>query len=923
MPHDEMGQIINEPADTPQNFETSGGGLYHGMAPQTQPDWQSEKSFQEDQEKKEAEDKELETIDKIGNIQTFWEDQNVQMSPQNEGESTDEYYQRLQKETQVQFYPERITPEVKEPVQQEIKKTKVSPDSIKGNYPQPNKPKEQPRVIHPKPISNSHQLERAIITGNPQPDKTENGKLIFNTGGSDDKGNLNNGVRITIEDPKNTTNVLTNPNALTNQKSVDFYRNQERLEPGTYVPSNEDIVLGREKALGEQKQIAQQNVIDSTLSDIETTHKDPDHIGRITSELKKLPQLPKKIDISDRDIRNQQGPDNVINGQAPANPSQIKSGVDLRKELLENIPRTKSTFNSSDYNQAPLPFSKDPNNKDDYIKLTPDNEIPEKDNDEFGFSEKQKEMFNELMQQQLHLQTLEKLIEEARNDKSTAPEHLTFLLSKKFQYEQAVAAQIIEINNLSLSENAKYGDSSPETPPDIPPTPEEPTSEEIKALQEKVRSQEEKINSHEARIEELETLATLLREKGGDSETIASVLERLEELEIEYYILKADYTVLARELANHTHSGTDDDDDITTPPADEDSEEDDDDNPSGQPPFLPDLDGAAEETALNYTPTPEQPVLSPDELWRQYNEQMLALQDIAQNRALTDAEKARYFDLQMARNQIDGVRNEEKEKDRKKRRRREIVIGVLAGIGGGALALATPPVGAAALIAVSAGGSIAAPLMRKGANKIRNKTEQMKLQDRRGMEQPERDKLDKKIERREKWANILSGVAAAVQGGAIGFGLGSLAQNIFGIGKQAATTVRTNAPNEMPRTRVPNPQPNTPPVNTPPTIGGPEAFDPNSLGNWFDISKYGWNADKLGFTGTNFDIGPVGQAASEYGPMQRDFISSIFQNGITDPMLKSPEAGNIFATYLRQAYNGGDAVQLGQQAATEIAKLAH
>ena len=148
--------------------------------------------------------------------------------------------------------------------------------------------------------------------------------------------------------------------------------------------------------------------------------------------------------------------------------------------------------------------------------------------------------------------------------------------------------------------------------------------------------------------------------------------------------------------------------------------------------------------------TPEQQLVSLDQ----------QMEDILGDRSpseLSNDEKIQYFDLQIQRDALANSINAEKQESEKKRNNRNKWIRRAAGAVGFGVALASPPVGVAAVVAVSLGGKIAGPLIKKGADKMRAKADGMKYESRRGATMEQLNDRDRKIKRKEKWANILGG----------------------------------------------------------------------------------------------------------------------------------------------------------------------
>lgn len=160
---------------------------------------------------------------------------------------------------------------------------------------------------------------------------------------------------------------------------------------------------------------------------------------------------------------------------------------------------------------------------------------------------------------------------------------------------------------------------------------------------------------------------------------------------------------------------------------------------------------------------------------------------------LSVLEKSQYLDLLLARQQaIKDVNDAEKEST-EKRKKKERIIALVAGIAGTGLAMVTPVVSVAAVVAVTLGGRIAAPLIKKGGEKLREKATAMKSADRNGQSLEQLKSVDEKIKRNEWWANRLGEFAAVVSGGTTGYGVGKLFQGLLLAAGNITTSTSVNA----------------------------------------------------------------------------------------------------------------------------------
>ncbi len=197
--------------------------------------------------------------------------------------------------------------------------------------------------------------------------------------------------------------------------------------------------------------------------------------------------------------------------------------------------------------------------------------------------------------------------------------------------------------------------------------------------------------------------------------------------------------------------------------------------------------------------------------------QLAQLEQIQQERELTDAEKILFFNLTREKSQIDrGIASVEGEMQARRENKEKWIkrAGFVAGIG---VALATPAVGVAAIIAVTLGGNVIGRGLKKLEGRVRAKSSAMKYESRTGKSLPELAEMDKKQKRSEWWANRLGEASALLIGGASGYGFGSIIQNVFGVGFGAGAPT-------PPTPEVPPTGEITPPTGeiVPPNTGGGE-----------------------------------------------------------------------------------------------------
>lgn len=168
-----------------------------------------------------------------------------------------------------------------------------------------------------------------------------------------------------------------------------------------------------------------------------------------------------------------------------------------------------------------------------------------------------------------------------------------------------------------------------------------------------------------------------------------------------------------------------------------------------------------------------------------------------QSEGLTDEEKIRYFDLTLEKRNVDAGINQVEAENTKKRIRKERIIKIVAGVAGAGLALATPAVGVAAVVAVTLGGRLVGNGIKKLSEKLRSKSTSLKYESRQGKTIAELNEIDKKIKRKEWWANRLGEASAVIIGGSTGYGIGAALHNVLGWGSNSAGTV-TNTPSDLP-----------------------------------------------------------------------------------------------------------------------------
>lgn len=322
---------------------------------------------------------------------------------------------------------------------------------------------------------------------------------------------------------------------------------------------------------------------------------------------------------------------------------------------------------------------------------------------------------------------------------------------------------------------------------------------------------------------------------------------------------------------------------------------------------------------------PDGQELKGEDTWEQisadYTRQIAELDQIMNQRPLTNEERIRYFNLDREKKYIDqNVIAPEQQESKRKREKKERNIRWVAGATGFGIALATPPVAVAAVVAVTLGGRFAGKNLKNWSEKLRSKSNAMKFEDRRNKTREQLDQMDKQQKRKAWWADRLGETSAVLLGGSAGYGIGSALQNVFGwkgIGGNAAeATTTSTTPEVTSTTTTPTPQADV-------GAGGgvmPTETATTSIGEglgqseWLDVSQYGWDSQKLGWLGNRLAVGPQGGAE---GLLQKDFFGELTKL-VPKEGLMGQESGNIVNQFLRNAYNGVNPTQVARSAAQAL-----
>ena len=307
-----------------------------------------------------------------------------------------------------------------------------------------------------------------------------------------------------------------------------------------------------------------------------------------------------------------------------------------------------------------------------------------------------------------------------------------------------------------------------------------------------------------------------------------------------------------------------------------------------------------------------------------YARQLAQLDILMETRPLTNEERIEYFNLQREQRYIDqNMIAPIEEENRNKRERKEKIIKVVAGIVAGTIAVATPPVGVAAVIAVTLGGPFIGKKLKKWSENMRSKSNAMKYESRQGKSILELQEMDKKQHRKAWWANRLGEVSSVVIGGSTGYGIGSALQNIFGWGPGTSTTATEpkatmqNKSNVMSGKTPIDGQSSTNTnisMNEQPLINSEIPVNTGTTSEWFNASDYQWDSNKLGWLGDRVALGAQG---GKEGLLQGEYFAKL-RELVPKANLMGQAKGDIVNKFLRQAYNGINPTQAAQSAANAL-----
>ncbi len=301
--------------------------------------------------------------------------------------------------------------------------------------------------------------------------------------------------------------------------------------------------------------------------------------------------------------------------------------------------------------------------------------------------------------------------------------------------------------------------------------------------------------------------------------------------------------------------------------------------------------------------------------------QLAQLDTIKEERPLTDQEKIRYFDLLEAKKSIEAQLQNVEQESIRKRKRKHTIIKVGAFVAGAGVAALTPPVSAAALIAVGLGGPLVGRQGMKFSEKLRAKSNSLKYSDRRNKTVNELAQIDKKIKRNQWWANRLGEVSSTLMGAGAGYGAAKAIQGIINMLGTPSTPLSGQTPggenvtggDNVGNIQAPPAGEAGPPqgsVELPPTQSTVSTAQELSSGNWLRTGELGWDTSKWGWQGPDLFVPQSGVVEGAIPDLQGKFLSQLSELGVTKDMLYGQQAGEIFNQGLRNAvYTSGNNLQ--------------
>ncbi len=289
-----------------------------------------------------------------------------------------------------------------------------------------------------------------------------------------------------------------------------------------------------------------------------------------------------------------------------------------------------------------------------------------------------------------------------------------------------------------------------------------------------------------------------------------------------------------------------------------------------------------EDSTSEDTPSEEEPTRpdTPEERLTRLNNRIDELTDKTRDNTLTPEEALELAQLIAERDDLQKTLAEEEDAEAEKRKKKNRWLKIIAGVAGAGIALATPAVSAAALIAVTFGGRLIGKGLEKWGENLRRKSSEMQYQLKDGMTPEEIEELEKRQRRNKWWGERLSEISSIIVGGTTGYGLGKALQNIIEIVKATQGQVPTT-PEQPPVDNVgdqPAFEGGEPGAGTPEDLFGDMPKVPETETSWlgdakfWDTSKFGWDPNKYGWNSSNIAL-----EGSTYGDLQGSLLRSISQ----------------------------------------------
>ncbi len=303
---------------------------------------------------------------------------------------------------------------------------------------------------------------------------------------------------------------------------------------------------------------------------------------------------------------------------------------------------------------------------------------------------------------------------------------------------------------------------------------------------------------------------------------------------------------------------------------------------------------------------------TPEERLTRLNSRINELTDKTRNKSLTPEEALELAQLMTERDDLQKTLAEKEDAEAEKRKKKNRWLKIIAGVAGAGIALATPAVSVAALMAITLGGRYIGKGLDKWGEHLRNKARDIQYQIKDGMTPEQIEELEKKQGRNKWWGERLSEISSVLIGGTTGYGIGKALQNIIEIAKAAKGQIPTTA--EQPS--VDNAGDLGGNINQSSGIGrGESSTDTinnimegtvtdntnwfNEGQQWWDTSKYGWNPVKYGWNSSN-----VALEGSKYGDLQGSLLQSL-SSKVPESVFYKPGAQDLVHRALATLYEQG------------------